>query len=64
MAKSPIRRCAFEGCPKATADAIKDGWPYLANWGRGVADGYYCKPHVDALEALLVSGELRRRPRR
>ena len=48
--------CAFEGCPETTADPDKDGWSYLADWGAGVADGYYCKPHADALEALYVSG--------
>ena len=59
MAKSPIPdNCAFKGCPKTTADPINDGWPYFTGWGPRFADGYYCKPHADALEALHVSGEL------
>ena len=55
---SKLTRCAFDGCHKTSVNPVEDGWSYLAEWGPGVRDGFYCKPHVDALEALLVSGEL------
>jgi hypothetical protein len=47
--------CQMEGCPRA-------GWRWLQDWAPGVRDGYYCSEHAEALEALLVSGELDAEP--
>ncbi|PWT93398.1 MAG: hypothetical protein C5B54_01915 [Acidobacteria bacterium] len=61
-----IYHCTFKGCKKTSeAPRAKDGWSFLAKWGPGIPDGYYCREHVEALEALLVSGELEeaQRPR-
>jgi hypothetical protein len=53
-----IRRCTFEGCYRSTESPGKDEWSYLEDWGPGVRDGFYYKPHADALEELLMSGEI------
>jgi hypothetical protein len=53
-------RCSFPGCHRSTTRMWRgtDDWPFLASWGPGIPDGFYCKPHADALEALSDSGEL------
>jgi hypothetical protein len=55
-------RCAFEGCHKTTDQANglvpPKGWCFLSDWGPGIADGYYCRAHRDAIEQLEESGEL------
>jgi hypothetical protein len=56
-------RCQFEGCLRTVEwpevfTLPPEGWSWLQDWGPGVPEGMYCKPHADALEALLVSGEL------
>jgi len=50
--------CSFEGCWRRSTRPYPDGWSYLAAWGPGIKDGFYCQPHADALEALNISGEL------
>jgi hypothetical protein len=55
--------CTFSGCPKHfdAPGAIMvppKGWAHLSEWGVGVRDGFYCEAHADALEAMLMSGEL------
>jgi hypothetical protein len=50
--------CSFCGCWRTTVQPYTDGWSGLAAWGPGIPDGWYCKPHADALEALSDSGEL------
>ena len=50
-------RCTFPGCHRSTSrHPYLVGWCYLACWGPGIKDGFYCGPHGDAIEAL--SGEL------
>ena len=49
--KSQPMRCAFEGCHR-TSDQPDDDFAYLAGWGPGVPDGYYCREHADALEVI------------
>jgi hypothetical protein len=61
--KSVIHRCTFEGCPKSveypeTFVRPPPGWAWLADWGPGVKDGIYCEPHANALEEMLLNGEL------
>jgi hypothetical protein len=51
-------KCTFKGCPKTTEQPFTDGWANLGDWGPGIEDGFYCRAHADALEDLLVSGEL------
>jgi hypothetical protein len=53
-----LRHCTFEGCPKTTENWLDDRWAHLDGWGIGVREGYYCREHADALEALLENGEL------
>jgi hypothetical protein len=55
----PIR-CTFAGCHRSTFQPGIDGWAALVRWGPGIEDGWYCKPHADAIEALDESGELDR----
>jgi hypothetical protein len=47
-----LRRCAFEGCWKTSEHLMLDGWGYLSDWGPGVPDGYYCREHKEAIEAI------------
>jgi hypothetical protein len=54
---SPIQ-CAFSGCRQTTWQPYTDGWASLMGWGAGIPDGWYCKPHADAIDALDKSGEL------
>jgi hypothetical protein len=55
------RRCAFGGCleffdgPEMLM-APPEGWTHFS--GPGVADGFYCRFHADALQKLLLAGEL------
>ena len=63
-----IHHCTFAGCPKSVEwPAVfflpPEGWTWLEAWGPGVRDGMYCDPHAKALEALLLSGELRQAQR-
>ena len=52
-------RCAFPGCHRSTDRyPYVVGWANLCDWGPGIPDGFYCKPHADAIEALNDSGEL------
>jgi hypothetical protein len=51
-------RCTFDGCWQRTLQPYTDGWAGLSDWAPGIKDGWYCKPHADALEALYESGEL------
>jgi len=55
----PIR-CTFAGCWRTTWQPYADGWSGLAAWGPGIENGWYCKAHADAIEALDESGELDR----
>lgn len=50
--------CTFGGCPKSSEQPYTDGWSNLCAWGPGIPDGFYCKPHADALEAMLMDGTL------
>jgi len=66
-----IHHCTFEGCPNSveypeTFAAPPPGWAHLSGWGPGIKDGMYCGPHADALETLLITGELEtiQRPKR
>jgi hypothetical protein len=52
----PIPRCSWKGCGRTTMQPTLDGWAILSDWGPHVKDGYYCKEHADALEAVLVEG--------
>jgi hypothetical protein len=55
-------RCSFAGChrsiPRRSYVVPPEGWVCLSGWGPGIQDGFYCKPHADAIEALNDSGEL------
>jgi hypothetical protein len=64
-----IHRCTFEGCLRSVEiPAVflfpPEGWWWIEARMPGVRDGLYCEPHAKALEALIMSGELRqaRRP--
>jgi hypothetical protein len=47
-----MTKCTYEGC-RATSEApATDGWRQLVDWP-GIADGWYCRPHADALEAVI-----------
>ena len=50
-------RCCWEGCWRSSARPMFDG-SYLSSWGPYIQDGWYCKAHADALEAVLVEGGL------
>jgi hypothetical protein len=50
-------RCSFEGCWRTSAQPYTDGWVNLSGWGVGIKDGFYCRPHADAIEA--TGGELK-----
>jgi hypothetical protein len=52
--------CTFAGCWQKTSQPFTDGWTNLGPWGPGIPEGWYCKPHAAALEALEESGELDR----
>ncbi len=48
-----IHRCTF----RSTEDPDKDGWAWI--WISVVdKEGFYCKPHADALDELAKSGQL------
>jgi hypothetical protein len=49
-------RCSWEGCWRTTARPYSDGWGYLIGWGPPVKDGWHCKAHGDALEAVMDGG--------
>ena len=57
MSITPIR-CTFHGCNATTEQPFTDGWADLCAWGPGIKDGFYCKAHADALEAMLEDGSL------
>ena len=63
-----VHGCTFEGCGNTTEKPTLNGWAWLAEWGPGVRDGFYCREHVEALEALLherkIIGLARETPRR
>jgi hypothetical protein len=56
--ESPGRRirCAWDGCWRHTSQPYTDGWANLVSWGPAVQDGFYCQPHAEALEAVLMDG--------
>jgi len=47
-------RCSWEGCWRSTTRHHPDDWSYLFGWGPAVKDGYYCRVHADALEAVRL----------
>jgi hypothetical protein len=49
-------RCSWEGCWRTTAHPFADGWSNLCDWGPPVKDGFYCRAHADASEAVLLDG--------
>ncbi len=49
-------RCTWADCWRTTIQPYSDGWANLSDWGPAVPDGFYCKPHADALEAVLEEG--------
>src|SRR5215472_977420 len=52
-------RCSFEGCHRSTTQhPYLAGWANLGGWGPGIPEGFYCKPHADAIVALDESGEI------
>jgi len=51
-------KCTFDGCNATSEQPYTDGWANLADWRPGVKDGFYCKAHADALEAMLMDGSL------
>jgi hypothetical protein len=51
-------KCTFAGCQKTSEQPTKDGWAHLLGWGPGIADGYYCQAHADALEEVHLEGGL------
>jgi hypothetical protein len=51
-------RCTWKGCWRTTWQPYTDGWAGLGGWGPGIPDGWYCKAHADAIEALDQTGEL------
>jgi hypothetical protein len=50
-------RCCWEGCWRSTTRPMFDG-SYLFNWGPHIQDGWYCKAHADAIEAVSDEGGL------
>jgi hypothetical protein len=46
-------RCTWDGCWRSSKQPYADGWAHLMLWGPGVPDGFYCKPHADAIDAVL-----------
>lgn len=51
-------KCAWAGC-LATADRpAPAGWVWLAEWGPGIPDGFYCPDHAAAIEAVREQGGL------
>jgi hypothetical protein len=49
-------RCAWDGCWRTTAHPYADDWAYLCSWPPPVKDGYYCRSHTDAIEAVDMDG--------
>jgi hypothetical protein len=49
-------RCTYAGCWRTTTQPYSDGWANLSDWGPAVPDGFYCRPHADALEQVLEQG--------
>ena len=47
-----IYRCSFKGCHKTAKIPRLEGWAYLANWGPGIPDGFYCGEHAAAIDAV------------
>lgn len=50
--------CTFGGCTAKSEQPTEDGWAYLASWGTGIKDGFYCKAHAEALDAMHEDGSL------
>ena len=55
-------RCCWDGCWRTTLRPDTDGWSFLTSWPQPVKDGYYCRAHVDALEALHLEGGFEEKP--
>lgn len=63
MSTKEKMKCTYDGCHRThrrviSAILLDDGWAYLADWGPGVKEGYYCPAHADALSAMLEDGSL------
>jgi hypothetical protein len=63
-------RCTWDGCWRTSSLPYADGWAYLTLWGPAFKDGFYCKPHADAIEkpstwkaVLKTAGRRDERPR-
>jgi len=52
--------CSFAGCGQSTSQPYADGWSELCEWGPGVKNGFYCRPHAAAVEALVEHDDLER----
>jgi hypothetical protein len=46
-------RCTWDGCWRHSSRPYGDGWAYLAVWGPPIKDGFYCRPHADAIEVVM-----------
>ena len=53
-----LHHCTFAGCWRTSEQPSLDGWTGFDDLAPGVPDGWYCREHVAALEALLVAGKL------
>jgi hypothetical protein len=51
-------RCTWDGCWRRSSRPYADDWAYLCSWGPAIKDGFYCKPHADAIEAVDMDGGL------
>lgn len=47
-------RCSFGGCRKTIewSKCCTEGWWRREDWGPGIANGWYCQEHTDAIEAI------------
>jgi hypothetical protein len=56
-------RCPMEPCGKSVEwprvfGMPPKGWAWLDDWGPGVPTGMYCEEHAEALNQMVISGEL------
>ena len=51
-------KCSWYDCRKTSAQPYTDGWSNLSTWGPHIPDGFYCKEHADAIEAIDAEGGL------
>jgi hypothetical protein len=49
-------RCCFDGCRATSEHPLTDGWTNIVDWGHGIADGFYCRAHADALNQVCMRG--------